>query len=270
MYGGPATRAALTEFWAAWRDRIRDAGLSAPDTLDDDRPAVAASTPPFSYADAWWSPDLVVSQTCGLPFARDLQDAARLIATPCYDAPGCVGPMYSSAIVVRSTSAATRLADLRGATFAANSDDSQSGYHAFRVAIRALAANGRFVAQTVMTGSHAASLDAVADGTADAAAIDCVSLALARRNVLPALAKVRVLDWTPPTPGLPFITAGTRSDREVEILRETLRDCLRDPALEPVRAAMLLIGVELLTPADYAPLARAASYATASGLRLPR
>ena len=69
-----------------------------------------------------------------------------------------------------------------------------------------LAADGRFFGAVRATGAHRASVAAVASGAADLAAIDLVSLGLARRFV-PAAGRLRVLFLTDPTPGLPLIAA---------------------------------------------------------------
>ena len=50
--------------------------------------------------------------------------------------------------------------------------------NALRAVIAPLAEGGRFFAEIIETGGHAASLDLVAAGGADVAAIDAVSLAL--------------------------------------------------------------------------------------------
>src|SRR6266404_4455866 len=90
----------------------------------------------------------------------------QLVATPCYDAPGCDGPSYCSILVVAAGSQATSPADLQGKRAAFNTPDSQSGMNALRAVIAPLAEGGRFFAEIIETGGHAASLDLVAAGGA--------------------------------------------------------------------------------------------------------
>ena len=85
MYAVPPGAAAA--FWAGLRRHMAAAGLS---DLPDD-PIV-----PDDLRAHWRDPDLLLSQTCGYPFASDLAGQVQLVATPCYDAPGCHGPTYTS------------------------------------------------------------------------------------------------------------------------------------------------------------------------------
>ena len=55
-----------------------------------------------------------------------------------------------------------------------------------------------------------ASLTAVADGSADLAAIDCVTFALLERVAPDLVEKVRVLASSEPAPALPYITSARR------------------------------------------------------------
>ena len=57
-----------------------------------------------------------------------------------------------------------------------------------------------------MSGAHLASARMVSEGGADIAGLDAVSWRHMRRFD-PFASRLRVLEWTRPTPGLPFITA---------------------------------------------------------------
>jgi ABC-type phosphate/phosphonate transport system substrate-binding protein len=98
-----------------------------------------------------------------------------------------------------------------------NGMDSMSGWHGLsRDAARAGRAmpGGR-----LRTGSHRASIKAVASGEADFAAIDCVSWAMALAFE-PAARSVHVAGWTAERPGLPLITRRGRPEAEIARLRE--------------------------------------------------
>ncbi len=206
-------------------------------------------TEPADLMAHWRVPDLLLSQTCGYPMVTALRDHVRLVAVPHYDAPGCEGPFYRSAIVVRAEDAARGVEDLRGRVAAFNSDHSQSGYNALRATIAPLARGGRFFASLVETGSHRASIDAVLEGVADAAAIDAVTLALAL-DAEPTL-PLRVLDLTPAAPALPFVTGAGASDAEVDALFEALRASVEEIGPDGTRDAHRLLRVERLDRAAF-------------------
>lgn len=113
---------------------------------------------------------------------------------------------------------------LRGARLAFNGPDSMSGIIALT---RDLAALGEDVAtlfaERLETGSHRASIRAVATGRADACAIDCRSWDLARRHE-PAAQGVVAVGWTARRPGLPLITARRTPEPIVAALRKILAE----------------------------------------------
>ncbi len=169
--------------------------------------------------DAWLDGDLLLAQTCGYPLRHALDGKVRYVGTPVYAVEGTEGANYRSAIVVRAADPARSLSDLRGRRAAYNSRQSQSGYNSLREAASELATAGRFFAGLVETGSHASSLRSVIEGRADVAAIDPVSLALTPETIRDG---VRIVGWTAPAPGLPFITAANTADMVVSALRDTL------------------------------------------------
>jgi ABC-type phosphate/phosphonate transport system substrate-binding protein len=255
MYDWPEIRPATDAVWASLRDRLRARGIEAPDALERNRPRHAQ----------WRDPDLLLSQTCGYPYTTALRGTARIVATPVYEAEGCVGPTYRSAIVVRADDPAMRLAALRGRIAAFNAPDSQSGYSAFRAAITPLADNGRFFGATIETGSHLNAMIAVADEKADCASIDCVCWALAGRCHREIAMQLRVIAWSEPAPALPFITSARRTDEEVQSLREALVEVLTDPATAEARRATLLKGVEVLDDGAYDAIVAMEQIAVSAG-----
>lgn len=238
MYDHPAARWATDALWAALAAALRERGVAAPGRLDR-RPA---------YAEVWTEPALLLSQTCGYPYATRLRGRVRLVATPAYRAPGCEGARYRSLLMVRAEDPARSLADLRGRVAAFNATDSQSGWNALRAAVAPLARGGRFFARAVATGSHGASLAAVARGEADLCAVDGVAWALAARHEAGATARFRCVGATAAAPGLPLVTSGGADDATLAALRDALRSALAEPALAGARDALLIEGFEI--PAD--------------------
>ncbi|MEO0619689.1 MAG: PhnD/SsuA/transferrin family substrate-binding protein [Pseudomonadota bacterium] len=236
MYDGPVAGPAMAAFWQAWREAIADAGIDAPSLS----PAPQTSEELHAH---WRAPDLFISQTCGFPYLMELVDHVSLIATPHYAVPGCEGPHYTSNIIVHRGARARTVEALAGTTVAINGRNSQSGFNALRAAILPFANAGPFFSSTLETGSHVASLEAVAERKADCAAIDCVSFAHIARDRPALVAEVETIAHTEAVPGLPFITSATRSDTDVEIFRKTLRQVLTTADLADVRQALFLSGM---------------------------
>lgn len=193
MYDRAETAGANDRLWAALRDGLRARGLAAPETLT--RGAGA-------YWQAWQDPALVFSQTCGFPFRAKLHDKVTLIGSPDYGLKGCPPGFYCSVFVARKDDP-RRLPEFQGARFAYNEALSQSGWAA---AQNHAAAMGFHFAPLVETGSHRASALAVAEGRADLACLDALTWRMLQRWE-PAVAGLREVATTAPTPALPYIAA---------------------------------------------------------------
>lgn len=241
MYDLPAIRWANDRLWAFLRDQLRASGVDAPDALD-------RSTP---LEDLWTRPDLLLAQTCGYPFASGLRGAVRVLGTPCYAACGCDGPRYASWLVVRRDETARGLAELRGRVIAINSRDSQSGHHALRSALVSAGQSGAFAARLIVTGSHRASLEAVATRRADLCAIDCVTWALLQRHEPAVTAPLHRLGLTPSAPGLPLVIAASSAPAVIEAVAAALAAMIEEPSLAACRDALLLRRIAPLTDAAY-------------------
>lgn len=242
MYDLPGLEAA-TDAW--WR------GLAAAFQAEGIAEVPARLTRQADYAALWTAPDLLFSQACGYPLTHVLAGRVTLVATPVYDCPGCDGGRYRSEIVVRADDAAASLAALKGRRAAVNAADSQSGCNALRHAVAALAEDGRFFGSVTLTGSHRASLQAVAAGEADVCAVDCVTYALLQRMQPDLLRGLRVLLRTASAPALPYITRRDIAADDLQRLRAGLARACDDPALAEARAALLLAGVVVLPLSAY-------------------
>lgn len=239
MYDLEPLRQATDAWWRGIARSLRRHDFTnVPDTLDR-----GAFGDRFAL---WASPDLLLAQTCGYPMTHDFAGNVRLVATPCYAAPHCVGPFYCSVVAVAEDSPATTLEDLRGGRVAVNGYDSQSGFNALRALVAPLARDGGFFREAIETGRHAASLRAVAEGAAEVCAVDCVSHALWSRHMPEVVAGTRMLTLTERAPGLPYVTHAGRSDGEVERLQAALLEAAEDPATAEARAALMIGGFALL------------------------
>ncbi len=257
MYEIAETAAATDAWWTGIAGHFAAAGLTDP-------PAGLAR--PGKGTAFWLRPDLLFSQTCGYPFVASLAGKVSLLATPCYDAPGCDGPDYCSLVIVREDAPRGSFRDLRGSRCAVNSMDSWSGHHALRLLIALEGGQGGPFCRATATGSHAASIAAVAGGQADFAAIDCVTHATLVRHRPPAVAATRVLCRTPAMPGLPLIAGRAATARDIAAMREGLAAAAADPELADARKAFGIVGMHFPPESEYSRLSAAVEKAEAAGV----
>ncbi len=217
MYLRPENADAHGRYWALIRAALARRGIDSP----------AAMSNEADEFDVWTAPDLVLSQTCGMPYRLWLHDKVTLIGTPDFGVRDCAPGHYRSAIVVRADDPRDTLAAYANARFTYNQTFSQSGYAA---PYRCASDLGFWFPDRSQSHGHRSSARAVAEGRADIAALDAVSWRLIRRY--DGFAKgLRVLDWTPPTPGLPYIAAAN-ADRAATFgaVAEAITALTRDDA----------------------------------------
>jgi ABC-type phosphate/phosphonate transport system substrate-binding protein len=207
----------------------------------------------------------LLGQGCEYPLAKRFANHIKLVATPRYSAPGCTGALYRSAIVVRGQEPAETLAGLRNRRCVVNEPDSNSGMNLLRAAVAPLAAGTCFFESVVSSGSHQRSVEMVAEGGADVAAVDCITFAHLRKACPAAIAKVRILGWTPPSPCLPFITASNTRDSTIAALRSCLQAVLTDAALAWVRELLFLDGVDVAPDVHFTEVLKLQRYAIELG-----
>jgi ABC-type phosphate/phosphonate transport system substrate-binding protein len=233
MYDRAETFSANDRLWSGIARVLGREGVAAPARLDRT----------VGLWEAWLSPDLLLSQTCGLPFRTRLHRTVTLVATPVCDIAGVPPGHYRSVLVARRGDGRRALRDFSGATLACNDLLSQSGWAAPMAEAEAV---GIAFGATRITGAHRSSAVAVAEGAADLAAIDALSWAMIRRwdDCAGAL---REIGATAPTPALPWITA--RSDL-APVLARALDEALADLAAMD-RAALGLAGTVRLDAQAY-------------------
>jgi ABC-type phosphate/phosphonate transport system substrate-binding protein len=247
MYDLPALHEANDALWAALsRQLIEEGVIKTPRRLTRD----------LAHFEVWRHPLLLFGQGCEYPLAESLADSVRLIGTPRYTAPGCQGARYRSAILVHEKDSAETLADLRNRRCAINEPASNSGMNLLRASIAPLANGAKFFGSVLFSGSHLRSVEMVAEGEADVAAVDCVSLAHFNRLFPSVIASLRILAWTPSSPSLPFITAAGTSYETLQKLRSSLASVLSDRNLDSVRERLFLNGVDLAPVGGFSEVLR--------------
>lgn len=228
MYDRAETAADNDALWAGVARRLK----AAPSTL------TRGPTP----ESAWTDPTLILSQTCGMPFTLWVHDHARYVASPDFRLPDTPAGHYHSVIIARADDPRPA-ADLLHARPAINQPHSQSGYNALWAFATAC---GTGLAPVTVTGAHRASARAVADGTADIAAIDANTWRMIARWD-PFAASLKVLARTPPTPAMPFICGPGQDPQRI---RDALSQAIRH--LTPDAQTRLgLFGLVDLTPDSY-------------------
>ncbi|GHE00776.1 hypothetical protein U879_14375 [Defluviimonas sp. 20V17] len=233
MYDRPENATAHDVLWAATRDALRRRGLAAPDALD--RAA--------DLWQGWTAPDLVLGQTCGLPFRSRLHDRVTLVATLDYALPDTAPGHYRSLFVTRRDEPG-EIADFADRRFAFNQPDSHSGWAAAQITAAGL---GFRFAPALETGDHRASALAVARGRADIAALDWITWRGIARWEAELARDLRVLGASDPAPGLPLIAA---PGADTAALFEALQQAVVD--LSPGDRDILgLAGVLRIPVADY-------------------
>jgi ABC-type phosphate/phosphonate transport system substrate-binding protein len=241
MYDFPWTAVANDALWASIFVRLNDAGVRAPARL----------TRGGDLTMLWRHPRLIFGQTCGYPYRTELRDSVALIATPEYSFPGCEGAAHRSFIIHRAADPPRALGEFQGAIAALNAHDSNTGMNLFRATIAPLAGGAPFFRGTIVTGSHEASVSAVAEGHADLASIDCVSFALLERGRPELIARVAVVAGSPLSPCLPFIASANLPPATIAAVREAMFATLADPGLVNARETLGLKGARAAAPADY-------------------
>lgn len=230
MYDAPRVAWAWDALWSGVREGLRARSVPAPEALTRDIPDLMAH---------WLSPDLAISQTCGMPYRLFLHGKVTLVGTPDFGVEGCAPGHYRSVVVARE-GAATGLGDLAGGVFAYNEPHSQSGWAAL-----AAEAPEVLTGSKLRTGAHAASARAVAEGRADFAALDAVTWRFLCESG--GGSGLTVIHTTRPTPGLPLICA---DGVDAEAVFEAVSDAV-SAAAPDARATHGLRGLVRIPAADY-------------------
>ena len=215
MYALPEMAAANVALWDAIRERLDVA----------DAPARLSPTPiglPATIA-----PETLFSQMCGYPLRRLYEGQYRLLGTPLYDLPGCGWfapgvPGHRSFIVVARASQTETVVALRGSRFAVNGFDSNTGMNLPRLLLAPLAEGRPFFSSVMVSGRHVRSMEMVAAGEADAAAIDCVTYGFCALHRPALVAALRVVAETVASPAIPFITAAATAPETAAALTRIL------------------------------------------------
>ena len=216
---------------------------------------------------------------CGLPLIRHNRIAKQpleILAVPVMQGDRYQQqPIYFADIVVRADSNFYELGDLAGSRFCYNDRGSNSGYNLIRYRIlqhlksQTLPANHQFFQSSQASGSHQNSLQWIASGLADCAAIDSVVMAAELRQFPELAQSLRVISSIPSP--IPPIAISSRLYNQLgdEFIQE-MRQALMEPD-QSFREAMQLAEVSHYTIAsvdDYAEIGFAYDVAIATNFNI--
>lgn len=222
MYARLSNRAAHDELWALIKDGLRNRGIAAPDNLDHET----------DHMNSWADPDLVLGQICNLPLRTQFADKVTIIGAADYGLEGCPAGHYRSVFVVRNESTAQTPEDMAEARFVFNEPLSQSGYGSAQVWAQERGFQFNAFAKT---GSHRASIAAVATGNGDIASVDAQTW-LIEQVENPQTAQLKIIGHTDPSPGMTFIT---RKGQDSRPYFEAIRDAIAQLASEHAQVLRL-------------------------------
>lgn len=238
-------RQATDALWYELRRQLRRAGVgTVPVRLNRE----------VAYQQQWTSRGFLFGQACGYDARIAFADHLRVVATPCYNVPGCQGPNYSSFVVVREDSRYGSLEDLRGARCVINTPTSHSGMSVLRALVAPLHAEGRFFSAVRLSGSHERSLRMIRRNEVDVAAIDCVTYALLARYRMHELVGTRVMHHTAFVPAPPYVTSSHTRPEILAAMREAVVHAFSQPTMAAVKDDLLIADVQLLRDEDYQPI----------------
>jgi len=202
---------------------------------------------------------------CGLPLIRHNRIAKQpleILAVPVMQGDRYQQqPIYFADIMVDADSNFYEFSDLAGSRFCYNDRGSNSGYNLIRYRIlqhlksQTLPANHQFFQSSQASGSHQNSLQWIASGLADCAAIDSVVTAAELRQFPEIAQSLRVIESIP-SPIPPIAISSRLYDQLGDEFVKEMRQALLDPDIS-LQKAMELAEVSLYTTAsinDYAEI----------------
>lgn len=239
MYDWPETTAGWDALWRLVRAELSKAGIEA-------APELRRDSDPWGM---WRDPALILGQTCGWPYVSALRGDVVPLARFDFGLETARPGDYCSVFIAPpgmplrhgSPSELAPLLEDPATVAAVNGTDSQSG---FRVWGECLDASFDMPPERLLvTGSHRASIRAIAEGKATLASIDAVTWQIALAHE-PAAREVAVVARSGDVPGLPLIIAAGLAEH-----RETVLAALENALAVLPREIRDLLGLKGIVPA---------------------
>lgn len=219
----------------------------------------------FDGVDSVEPGQLLFGHTCGYPLMTQLRHSFTPFCVPLFDVAGCDGTKYSSRIIVAAGSGIGSLLDCRDGIVAINGPASNSGMNVLRYELARLGASGSFFDTVLVSGSHLASLEAVASGRARVAAIDCVSYRMIEDHDAALATSVDTIAFSTQSCGLPLVMANEMASPEngTSLLHALLRACEKMPRQS--REVLHLSGFAAVEFDDYRSILEMENHAISAG-----
>lgn len=190
--------------------------------------------------------------TCGAPYVEDrIKDGQQLISVPLFNGK----PLYSSLIISHKDDPRHSLADFKGKVFAYSDPRSNSGFLAptYHLKLQGIDIKKHF-RLLLHTGNHERSIEAMANGLADVAAIDeyvWVDYIKRHPDIADSLHEIERLGPFPFTP----IVAGRQLDKKViRRLQHTLDNMKNTKQGKKILDAFGFTGFVTKKPEFYQPI----------------
>ena len=239
MYPAPASRTIFTAIEQTLAAILDEAGL---DAAGLDKAGIA--------------PDrLVVRHMCGITLATAQAGAWRYLATPVIGDPAVPRGPYNSLIITPRDGGLARFADFDPERHAVAINEPGSFSGAITLAAHLASRIGAPLSSPVQSGAHLNSVTMVADGRAQLAAIDRMSLSLARHDRPEDVERVRVIDETDFYPAPPFVADARLATEVVAALRDALLACASLPEWPEMGRVLGVTGMMVMDEALYPPMA---------------
>jgi phosphonate transport system substrate-binding protein len=207
---------------------------------------------------------------CSIPYLL-FADAGRIdmevIAAPVLRGERYAGrPVYFSDVIVAAGSPFHSFADLRGTRWAYNEPFSHSGYMTVLHHLATLGEDRSYFGRMVEAGFHEIAVRMVADGRADAAAIDSQVLDIELRDHPELAARLRRIGTIGPSTIQPVVVSRARlTDAERVAITEALVGVAEEPMARRALEAALVERFVPMTAGDYADIRRMYARVRAAG-----
>lgn len=202
--------------------------------------------------------DIDLGWICGLPYVIKVDresPTVELLVAPVMQATRYRDePIYFSDVIVHRDSRFQAFSDLRGASWAYNEPNSQSGYNITRYHLARSGEMGAYFGKVMEAGAHQIALDMIVNQQIDASAIDSTVLEL-EIALHPEIKKqIRIIDTWGPSPIPPWVVHKSL-DRD---LKRSIQKTLLEMHTDPVGADILEQGqfarFVSVTDKDYNPI----------------
>ncbi len=201
------------------------------------------------------SGSLDLAWICGYPFIR-YRHLLPLIVVPRFQGK----PLYQSHLIVAKDAPMRTWRDLEDGLFAWADPDSNSGYlYPRHLLVHAGKNPDHFFRRTFFTWGHPRSIEAVAVGLADGAAVDSYVLATLAQRQPTLVDRVRVIARSPDFGFPPIVASSALGVTDRDTLRRILVDQVRDTEGQALLHALNIDTFSLESPALYDGIAAMAA-----------